>query len=196
VIDNEAGLGDVSAGFKYALLADTRQILTLQLRGYFPTGDAEKGLGNDHYTIEPGLLYLRQIDTRSTLAAELRYWYPIDGSSADGTGKSGDYAGDIIRFGVGYSYDFPFASGLVVAPVLEVVNWHLLDGLAITSPDGTPDRLVIEEMDNDNIANIKFGLRWKLRGGQSIYAGYGRAITNDKWYEDVWRLEFRLGEWP
>jgi hypothetical protein len=196
MIDSEAGLGDVSAGFKYALLADSNQALTLQLRGYFPTGDAEKGLGNDHYSIEPGLLYLRKLGACSTVAAELRYWHPIDGSSADGTGYSGDYAGDIIRYGAGYSYDFTFSSGLVVTPVVELVVWEMLDGLALTSPDGTPARAVVKEVDGDTIANVKLGLRWQLRRGLSIYAGYGRGITNDKWYDDVWRVEFRLSDWP
>lgn len=196
-IDNEFGLGDIRAGFKYGLIVDPGQALTFQLRAFLPTGDAEKGLGTDHYTLEPGLLYLKKLSATSTLSAELRYWAPIDGSSAARNAQldlsGGDYSGDIIRYGVGYSHDIVFNSGLVVTPVVEVVGWSIMGGYSVTSDNGTPRHIDVQDEDGTHIANVKLGLRWQLGGGQSLYMGYGRAVTGQKWYDDVFRLEWRLG---
>lgn len=59
---NETGLGDVRAGFKYALVNDADRWLTFQLRSYFPSGDGLQGLGTEHFSLEPGLLYQRNFD--------------------------------------------------------------------------------------------------------------------------------------
>ncbi|HXY02619.1 MAG TPA: hypothetical protein VEI49_03530, partial [Terriglobales bacterium] len=46
---NESGLGDVMAGFKVAPFASADHYLTFQFRTYFPSGNASKGLGTNHY---------------------------------------------------------------------------------------------------------------------------------------------------
>lgn len=195
-LGSESGLGDIRAGFKWGLLNDSRNQLTFQLRGYFPTGAADKGLGTDHASIEPGLLYFGQLNERWTMAAELRYWVPVDGTSGRGTGFSEDYSGDVIRYGLGFGYDIPLASGTVVTPVVEVVGWSVLGGLALSSADGTPFGTTFpgfgyREVDGDNIANLKFGLRFGFNNKNSLYVGYGAALTDDVWYDDVIRVEFR-----
>src|SRR5262249_47232804 len=50
---NHAGLGDIEFGFKGALIADCDRYLTFQLRTFTPTGDGRKGLGTEHYSLEP-----------------------------------------------------------------------------------------------------------------------------------------------
>jgi hypothetical protein len=195
-LGSESGLGDIRAGFKWGLLNNSQNQLTFQLRGYFPTGAADKGLGTDHASIEPGLLYFGQLNERWTMAAELRYWAPIDGTSGRGTSFSEDYSGDVIRYGLGFGYDIPLASGTVVTPVVEVVGWSVLGGLALSSADGTPFGTTFpgfgyREVDGENIANLKFGLRFGFTNDKSLYVGYGAALTDDVWYDDVVRVEFR-----
>jgi len=196
VLGSQSGLGDVRAGFKWGLLDNPQHQLTFQLRGYFPTGDAEEGLGTDHASIEPGLLYFGRLNERWTMAAELRYLAPIDGTTGRGTGFSEDYAGDVLRYGLGFGYDFELASGTRVTPVVELVGWSVLGGLALSSADGTPFGTTFpgfgyRETDGENIANLKFGLRFAFRGRRSLYVGYGAALTDDVWYDDVVRIEFR-----
>src|SRR5262249_55019919 len=53
---NNTGLGDVNAGFKYALIRDEDLVLTAQLRVYAPSGAASQGLGTRHVSLEPALL--------------------------------------------------------------------------------------------------------------------------------------------
>lgn len=198
VLGSNSGLGDVRAGFKWGLLDNPQHHLTFQLRGYFPTGKSEDGLGTDHASIEPGLLYFGQLNERWTMAAELRYWAPIDGTSGRGTGFSEDYSGDVVRYGLGFGYDFELASGTTVTPVLEVVGWSVLGGLAISSADGTPFGTTLpgfgyREVDGENIANLKFGFRFGFRDKRSLYIGAGTALSDDEWYDDVVRIEYRAG---
>jgi len=195
-LGSESGLGDIRAGFKWGLLQDSQNQLTFQLRGYFPTGEADEGLGTDHASIEPGLLYFGQLNERWTMAAELRYLAPIDGTSGRGTGFSEDYDGDVLRYGLGFGYDIPLASGTLVTPVVEIVGWSVLGGLALSSADGTPFGTTFpgfgyREVDGEDIVNLKFGLRFGYSNKNSLYVGYGTALTDDVWYDDVVRVEFR-----
>lgn len=196
VLGSSSGLGDVRAGFKWGLLNNPNHHLTFQLRGYFPTGESEDALGTDHASVEPGLLYFGRLNERWTMAAELRYLAPIDGTSGRGTGFSEDYAGDVLRYGLGFGYDFRLASGTTVTPVVEVVGWSVLGGLAISSADGTPFGTTFpgfgyREVDGDNITNLKLGLRFGFGEKHSLYVGYGTALTDDVWYDDVVRVEYR-----
>ena len=195
-LGKETGLGDVRAGFKWGLIQNPGQHLTLQLRAYFPTGDAKKGLGTDHASLEPGLLYYGRHNERWTTAAELRYWIPIDGTSGRGTGFDEDYSGDVLRYGFGFGYDFPLASGNTVTPVTELVGWYVIDGLALSSADGTPFGTTFpgfgyRQTEGENIVNLKFGLRFGFRNSSSLFVGYGKALTDDVWYDDILRVEYR-----
>lgn len=180
VNDNTAGLGDVSAGFKFAFIADEDRIATFQLRSYAPSGDAERGLGTRHVSLEPALLFYQRLDERCGLEGELRWWIPIEGTS---------FAGDIIRYGLGLHYDLLRRDELVISPVAELVGWTVLGGKeSAVRPGGPP---LIEDAAGDTILNVKVGLRLKFGAGD-IYTGYGRPLTGDRWYENVFRVEFRL----
>ena len=41
-----------------------------------------------------------------------------------------------------------------------------------------------------NIVNLKFGAR-AIFGQGSVYAGYGHALTDHTWYDDIFRFEYR-----
>ncbi len=202
---SESGLGDLRLGFKWALVATEKRFWTLQLRAYLPTGDAKDGLGTDHASIEPGVLAYREWG-RWSLQAELRLWLPLDGSPdpvtivpdtsvlvngtrsvlvADDPVDNDDFAGEVVRAGIGISREYSLAAGIKLAPVVEVVGWEVLDGFA-TPPVGVPP-----EEAAATILNLKVGLRITGRGGRSIYAGYGKALTDDLWYDAIWRFEYR-----
>ncbi len=178
--DNSAGLSDVNAGFKWAFLADECSVWTLQVKAYFPSGDADRGLGTDHYSIEPGILFYHSLGERWALEGELRHWMPIDG---------GAFSGNVLRYGLGVQYELYNDCVHWITPVAEVVGWTALDGQqSIMHPSGLVE---LEEADGDTIVNLKLGVRFGM-GCADLYAGYGRALTGDAWYENIVRLEFRL----
>lgn len=185
VNDNTAGLGDINAGFKYAFLYCPQQVATFQFRVYTPSGDGDKGLGTNHVSLEPALLYYRQLTNRMAMEAEFRDWAAAGGS---------DFAGNIIRYGIGANYQVVNRQTFRVAPVVEFVGWTVLHGKEFDFPEGA-----VQDAAGDTIINGKVGVRSGFgpltetgMNRADLYLGYGRALTGEVWYKDVMRLEFRL----
>jgi hypothetical protein len=179
--DNTAGLADLNAGFKYAFVATDDLVATFQLRTFAPSGDADRGLGTNHVTLEPALLAYAPLTERWRLEGEFRVWVPVDGT---------DFAGEVLRYGIGTSYTIYEGCRWWIAPVAEFVGWTALDGKkAFLAPSGIG---FVRDAAGDTIVNAKLGVRLGLRGLGDIYAGYGRPLTGERWYENTFRLELRL----
>ena len=178
---NHAGFSDLDAGFKYAFLRNEDQVATFQFRTYAPTGDPHRGLGNDHVSLEPALLLYQGLTDRLGLESELRLWVPVGGT---------DFAGEIIRYGVGVHYDLFRTANYTVSPVAEFIGWTLLDGKeTVIPPGGAP---FVHDAGGQTIINAKLGMRVKFGDRADVYTGYGRPLTGDRWYENILRVEFRL----
>jgi hypothetical protein len=187
---NTSGLGDVNFGFKYAaVLTDTR-ILTFQLRTITPSGDGVKGLGSENWWVEPGVLWQTQTTDRLVLFGELRDAIPVS--------RTSDFAGNVLRYGVGAGYALYSGPRARVYSVNELVGWTVLSGKE-SSPDiPTPD--TTQSARGDTIVNLKTGVRIGfgpvtapgVLGRSDLYVGYGRALTGEVWYKDMFRLEYRI----
>ena len=114
--DNHTGLADANVGFKYAFLADECQVWSFQFRTYLPTGAASRGLGTHHVSVEPGILGFVTLTERLGLATEVRYWQPVGGT---------DFAGSILRYGLGLRYDLIDGNDWRLAPTLEAIGWSV-----------------------------------------------------------------------
>lgn len=180
VNDNSAGLADMNAGFKHALISGADSLLTAQLRVYAPTGDVSRGLGTGHASLEPGLLFMTRLNSEWTLSSELRYWIPVGGT---------DFAGDVIRYGAGIQYGAEDGLFAMVHPVVELVGWTVLEGKQAFLV--APSTVVIEDAAGDTIVNIKAGTRTALTPVSDLYVGYGHSLTGDRWYENILRAELR-----
>ncbi|MBI3408965.1 MAG: hypothetical protein HY040_11495 [Planctomycetes bacterium] len=184
--DNTAGMADMNLGFKYAFVANERRFVTFQGRIFLPTGDGDRGLGNDHVSLEPSLLYNENVTDRLTVYAQLGDWIPVGGS---------EFAGNILRYGVGASYAVVDSGRFRAAPVVELLGWTVLGGRESVFPTNA-----ILNASGDTIINAKIGVRFGfapdgntgLFSNSDIYIGYGRALTGEVWYKDILRLEYRL----
>ncbi len=112
-----SGFSDLNLGFKYALIANPNQYYTFQFRVYAPTGDSYQGLGTGHPSLEPALLVFQRLTERLYFSGEVRDWIPVAGS---------DFAGNVIRYGVGLTYNIVLTDHLRIAPVNEVVGWSAI----------------------------------------------------------------------
>ena len=184
----DSGLGDMNAGFKYVLASDccNTQMLTFQFRVYIPSGDADRGLGTNHVSLEPAILYQNQLTDRITLFGEIRDWISVDGFQLNGA----DFGGNVLRYGAGIGYTIHENCQWKVTPMLEVVGWSILDGLMTDTPVAVVDA-------NGTIVNMKFGARITNQCSifgrpSSMYVGYGRAVTGDRWYQDIVRAEYSI----
>jgi hypothetical protein len=182
------GMSDLQLGFKYALYAGPQRNVTFQLRSYIPTGDARLGLGTAHFSLEPALLWNHNIDQRWVFEWEFRDWIPIGASSSAGTGledQLSSFSGNILRYGLGIGYNLDFEFQKRLTPVVEFVGWTLLGGISDTL-NGP-----IRNETGTTIFNVKVGARLTNACNGSLYAGYGFAITDQVWYTDVVRVEYR-----
>lgn len=184
-IPNAGGLSDIHLGLKYAFCASPDYYNTFQLRVYTPTGDADRGLGTHHVSLEPAYLIYRTLTDRLRLNGELRLWVPISDSVNPVNGQN--FAGPVFRYGLGGAYDLwqsCCCCGDRVSGVVEFVGWTVLDGQKFNPlfPNDT-------DAAGDTIVNVKAGGRWVF-GNQTIYAGYGHALTSEVWYTDIIRAEY------
>jgi hypothetical protein len=181
---NGAGISDVQAGLKFAMLASSRHYLTAQLLSYFPSGDSRSGLGTNHYSVEPALLYYQRVSDRFAIEGELGGWLPIGGSAGVAPISSQGFAGNLFFYGIGPSYTLINGERFRLAPVIEVVGWNVTGGLQ-TGPN-TPS-----VASGINIVNLKIGARMEFGGHSSLYVGYGKALTSADWYDQIVRVEYR-----
>jgi hypothetical protein len=179
---SHSGLADVSAGFKWALIDAQTTVATLQFAAYGPTGDASRGLGTNHVTLEPGLLVFQELAQGLALEGEARYLAPIGGTSG--------FASNVVRYGIGLKYDLYADEELAITPVVEAVGWTFLDGKkTVVQADGTG---LDVSASGDTVVNVFAGLRIHLGLLGEIYAGYGRCLTGDTLYREIYRTEWRL----
>jgi hypothetical protein len=180
---NQAGISDLRAGAKFALIADARRTLTAQARVYAPTGKAENGLGTNHATIEPTLLYYEAFTPRFALEAQASDWQPLDGSAGVPITSPNKFSGNVFFWGVGPSFEVYRKGAVSFTPIVELIHWHVNGGFQTATPaDAT----------GTNIANLKVGARTYWNATNSLYVGYGHALTKASWYDDIVRVEYRF----
>jgi len=115
------------------------------------------------------------------LEAEVRDWIPVGGT---------DFAGNIIRYGIGIHYNLVQTDTWRLTPVAEFVGWSILDGKeSFVQPPGPA---IIASAAGETIANVKLGARLKFSDRMDLYAGYGRPLTGSFWYKNTYRLELRF----
>jgi hypothetical protein len=179
--DNTGGLGDGNVGFKFGLFQEPEALITLQLRTIFPSGSGRKGLGARHVSLEPGALAFYRLGKYMAWEGELRDIIPLNGTPG--------FAGNVIRYGTGLTYSL-YDTGVVnVQSVAEIVGWTLTGG-DVTIVDG-PGAFHTSSAAGDTIITSAVGVRGTVVAKGSVYFGYARALTKDRWYTDLLRVEAR-----
>ena len=178
---NQSGLGDIRAGVKLGFVDTAATTATVKAQFYFPTGDASSGLGTDHASFEPAILLWNELAPKVTLESQFGVWLPIGGAAPVPTNADGHFAGRLLYYGIGPSFTVYESGQTRVAPVVELVGWHILDGNQTAASS---------DASGVNIVNLKIGARFVVDKG-SFYAGWGRALTDAAWYTDIVRFEYR-----
>jgi len=180
---SSGGITDMALGLKAAPFIFENGFVTLQFKAFLPTGDASKGLGTNHASIEPSLLYFQRLSRRMAVEAEIGDNHPLSSSAGVPTASPHGFAGDVFFYGVGPSYQFMASDRLSVGGVLEVVGWNVRSGF-VTGPLNPSTAGV-------NIVNLKVGPRIGFKQHHSLYFGYGIALTSASWYHHIFRTEYR-----
>ena len=175
------GIGDLRFGLKAALLSTPEQVVTIRAQFFSPTGDSGSGLGTNHWSLEPAVLYYQSLSDRVVVESQLGMWFPFGGSAGVPTLSSDKFSGNVFFYGVGPSFEVYRGDRVRFAPIVELVGWHVLSGF----------QSVAEYASGTNIVNIKIGARTSWDRGNSFYIGYGHVLTDAGWYKDIVRLEYR-----
>lgn len=179
---DQSGLGDIRAGAKLGYAPAVNHQLTVQGQLYFPSGDAAKGLGTDHVSVEPAVLHNWQATDRVIVESQLAVWLPVGGAHAPGDPDE-HFSGRVLTWGVGSGMNVFTRGTFTVGPVVELVGWRVLSGFQTLATDAS----------GTNIVNLKFGGRLAVDERNSVYVGFGHALTDATWYSDIWRFEYRVG---
>jgi hypothetical protein len=202
ITQTKGGISDVRAGLKLALTTSLNHSLTLQIRAYFPSGNGSLGLGTAHYGMEPSLLYYQRLSQRWAVESQIGDWHPIGGSIGMifDTQTSANFAGDVFMYGIGPSYQLIDGEHFKLAPVVELFGWHVFGGLQTLSPFPLSNSICLPsggvngcsyEAGGTNIVNLKVGARTSFGNRNSVYIGFGQAVTHAVWYEHIIRIEYR-----
>lgn len=178
---NQGGFSDLRLGARAALVSSAEQAVTAQLRAFLPTGDAGRGLGTDHASLEPALLVYHRPVERLAIEGQVGYWQPLGGSAAVPVTISGRFSGGVFFYGIGPSYEVYQTNRVRLAPIVELVGWRVVGGFE--TPGGRAG--------GTNIVNVKIGARVGWDDRSSVYVGFGHALTTASWYDDILRLEYR-----
>jgi hypothetical protein len=126
---------------------------------------------------------MRRFRNGTIVEGEIRDWIPIGGTEG--------FQGNVLRYGIGVSRKCYDNGSLSVLPVVETVAWSVLSGDVFTPDEGLRSA-------ETTIVNMKFGARFnhapKCCGGatRTLYVGYGKALTDDRWYNHTIRAEYGL----
>jgi len=187
--EQSTGLSDIRFGAKLGLMSNERTQATILFQVTTPTGDAAQALGTNHASIEPAFLLAQSVSDKVNVEAQFGFVIPAGGSAGLPASSPDKFSGSVLYYGIGPSFDVYSTGTVRFAPVVELVGWSVLGGFRTTCGD---EACFLEANDpGGNIVNIKFGGRLVLRDQNSIYAGFGKAMTDEKWYDKIFRLEFR-----
>lgn len=186
---NQSGLSDLRVGAKFGVMSSDAGHATVMVQVTTPTGDSRKGLGTNHASFEPTLLASGRLGAKGNVEGEFGAIFPMGGSAGVPTSGSDKFSGSVLYYGIGPSVEVYSTTAIRIAPVVEFVGWHVMSGFQ-TLCDG---QLCAADASGTNIVNIKVGGRVVMHDRHSIYAGWGKALTNATWYGGIFRLEYRRG---
>jgi len=162
----------------------SRWQMTQLLRTTFNSGNARKGLGTGHVSMEPGMLFRYKQSDLTYWHSELKMTFPIAGDPV--------YSGPALKWGIGISHLWYETDTTAYIPTLEFTNIWILDGQVTPFPGGVP-----VDVRGDGIFNLSPGLRIvRDTGGDLgvVELGFNAvlAVGSDGWYDALVRMDLRF----
>lgn len=176
--NSAAGFGDLQITAK-SLLYDTELFMfAFQFKTYIPTGQAMKGLGTGHTSLEPGLIAGLRISPRTYAQAQVREWIPIAGDK--------DYMGAAIF----YSFSLNHILWQPVRDVRLIGTWETTgfgfqDGLYTNAAVGGI------KLSGQSAVHTGVGLRLFFCDTLDLGLGWQHGISGKYLIQDQVRTEFR-----
>lgn len=176
-----SGFGDMSIGTKSLLLDCELMQITFQFRTYLPTGNASKGVGTGHTSLEPSLIGAIKITESTYFQGQLAYLAPIGGDSA--------VQGSLITLGMSLNQLlWNCGKNLQWIGTLEGTSYWITNG-QYTSPDLVNTLLPADDL--EPMFNLGVGTRFVYCNTIDFGLGVSAAITDNRMVGQLLRGEFR-----
>jgi hypothetical protein len=176
---HHAGFADMNLGTK-SLIFDCELIqVAFQFRTYLPMGNAGKGLGTGHVSLEPSLIVGIRLAEDTYLQSQFAEWIPLGGDPA--------YAGAVFHYH--FSLNHVLCRILPDVPLIgtaELNGWGFQDG-AFTDPVLGP----FQRASSDWYVSAAVGLRLFVCDRIDVGVSACYALTDPSWAGQLYRSEFR-----
>jgi hypothetical protein len=175
-----SGFGDMVIGTKSVILDCELLLATFQFKTFLPTGDAGRGLGTGHVSLEPSLVSALKLTPRSYLQGQLGIRFPIGGDNLfQGSMPYGGLSYNHLLWNCGHDLEL---IGSLEANIACLTNGQYTDPLT-----GLP----LPARSLGTFANAGPGLRLVICNKVDIGVAASFALTEETTVGDLLRAEFR-----
>jgi hypothetical protein len=179
-----SGFGDVVVGSK-TLLLDCELVQTsFQFKTFILSGDARKGLGTGHVSLEPALLFALRLTPLTYIQAETAYWIPVGGDSL--------YQGNVFHGHLSLNQVlWHINHNVQVIGTLEGNEWSVINGNYTNSDTLDAGGNPIPVRARTSMFSAGPGIRFVVCDKIDLGVGSAFSLTGDHWAEELVRAEFR-----
>ncbi|MDB5311260.1 MAG: hypothetical protein JWO38_5462 [Gemmataceae bacterium] len=174
-----AGFSDLQITAKSLLFDSELFMFAFQMRTYIPTGNATKGLGTGHTSLEPGLIAGIRVSPNTYAVAQVEEWIPLGGDSI--------YAGAALK----YNFSFNHVLWRPVKDVQLIGTWEMT---GLTFQDGAFTDPVLgtgQKLSGQTSLNMGVGGRLFFCDKFDAGAGWAHEIAGRFLPLNQLRVEFR-----
>ncbi len=175
-----AGFGDMAIGTKTLLFDCELLQVSLQMKTYLPIGNAFKGVGTGHVSLEPSLLFALKLHKECYLQGQVSEWIPIGGDPA--------YMGSILHSHFSCNHVIHrFGPDIPVVGTMELNTYSFQDG-AYTDP------VLGAFQKSSGTTYVSAGPGIRLFFCDKLDIGFGAALslTGDHFARQMYRTSVRF----
>jgi hypothetical protein len=177
------GFGDMSIGTKSLILDSEVLQLTFQFATFIPIGNAGRGIGVGHVSLDPSLLWAVKLYTDTWWQSQLGYWIPISPTTVDGS----PFAGGILHYHNTINH-------VIARPLCDTALVGTIESVGYTFTAGgftDPATGLIRPANEQTYFGVGPGLRLCICDKLDVGFGILFAVTNPNFADQLYRTELR-----
>ena len=173
-----SGFGDMKVGTKSVIFDRELVQIAFQMTTHIPTGNAMKGLGVEHVSLEPSIIMGLRLTPTTYFQGQIAEWIPLGGS---------DYAGAILNYHLSMNQTVwqPVTNVLLIS-TWEFNGWTFQDG-GYTDPVLGPG----QRATGQSYFSGGPGLRLSICDNLDFGVGSAFALSYPHWAATQFRFEMR-----
>jgi hypothetical protein len=175
-----AGFGNMGIGTKTLLFDCELMQVSMQMKTYLPIGNALKGVGNGHVSLEPSLLFAVKLHADTYVQAQISEWIPIGGDPF--------YAGSVLHTHTSLNHVLHrFGPDIPLVGTMEANTFSFQDGAYTDPVFGSFQKA-------SDTTYISMGPGVRLFFCDKLDFGFGTAfsLTSDNFARQLYRTSVRL----